>query len=85
MTAPTILAKSCCVLLVTHDVELVAQATDRVVVLDQGVIVADGAPAQVLTASSLFAPQIAQLFPGTGWLTVEDALVGLNAGTSYLS
>ncbi|MCP4541143.1 MAG: ABC transporter ATP-binding protein [Chloroflexi bacterium] len=66
------------VLLVTHDVELVAQAADRVVVLDQGEVVADGPPAKVLTASSLFAPQIAQLFPGTGWLTVEDVLAGLN-------
>ncbi len=73
------------VLLATHDVELVAQAADRVVVLDQGEVVADGAPAEVLTASSLFAPQIAQLFPVTGWLTVEDALTELNAGTSYLS
>jgi hypothetical protein len=27
---------------------------------------------------SLFAPQVARLFPGTGWLTVEDALGGLN-------
>jgi energy-coupling factor transport system ATP-binding protein len=68
------------VLLVTHDVELVAQAADRVVVLDQGEVIAGGPPAEVLTTSSLFAPQIAQLFPGTGWLTVEDALVGLNAG-----
>ncbi|MEE8390743.1 MAG: energy-coupling factor transporter ATPase [Anaerolineae bacterium] len=70
------------VLLVTHDVELVAQAADRVVVLDQGKVVADGSPSEVLTASSLFTPQVARLFPGTGWLTVEDALAGLNAGTS---
>ena len=65
------------VLLVTHDVELVAQAADRVVVLSQGEVVADAPPAEVLTASPLFAPQVARLFPGTGWLTVEDALTGL--------
>ena len=67
------------VLLVTHDVELVAQAADRVVVLDQGEVIAAGPPAEVLTSSSLFAPQMARLFPGAGWLTVEDALAGLNA------
>ena len=65
------------VLLVTHDVELVAQAADRVVLLSQGEVFADGSP-EMLIASPLFAPQVARLFPGTGWLTVEDALAGLN-------
>nr|HID13438.1 energy-coupling factor ABC transporter ATP-binding protein [Anaerolineae bacterium] len=64
-------------LLVTHDVELAAQAADRVVVLSQGEVIADGPPAEVLTASPLFAPQVARLFPGTGWLTVEDTLAGM--------
>ena len=71
------------VLLVTHDVELVAQAADRVVVLDQGTTVADGAPGEVLTSSPLFAPQVARLFPGIGWLTTDDALAGLNPSTSH--
>ncbi|HNR96258.1 MAG TPA: ATP-binding cassette domain-containing protein [Anaerolineae bacterium] len=64
------------VLLVTHDVELAAQAADRVVILSQGEIVADDTP-EVLTVSPLFAPQVARLFPGRGWLVVEDALRGL--------
>ena len=67
------------VLLVTHDVELVAQAADRVVILSQGEVIADDSP-QVLTASPLFAPQVARLFPDQGWLVVEDALSGLGAG-----
>ncbi len=67
------------ILLVTHDVELVAQAADRVLLLSQGEIIAD-APPHVLTASPLFSPQIARLFPGTGWLTARDALDGLNGG-----
>jgi energy-coupling factor transport system ATP-binding protein len=64
------------VLLVTHDVELAAQAADRVVILSQGEVIADDAP-EVLTVSPLFAPQVARLFPGRGWLVVEDALSGL--------
>jgi energy-coupling factor transport system ATP-binding protein len=64
------------VLLVTHDVELVAQAADRVVILSQGAVITDDAP-EALTASPLFAPQVARLFPGRGWLVVEDALAGL--------
>ncbi|MBL7062621.1 MAG: ATP-binding cassette domain-containing protein [Anaerolineae bacterium] len=64
------------VLLVTHDVELAAQAAGRVVMLGQGAVIADGPP-EVLAASPLFAPQVARLFPGAGWLTVEDALAGL--------
>jgi len=65
------------ILLVTHDVELAAAAADRVVLMSQGEIIASGDPAQVLGASPLFAPQVARLFPGTGWLTPEDALNAL--------
>ncbi len=69
-------AEGMSILLVTHDVELVAQAADRVALLSQGEIIADEAP-EVLTTSPLFAPQVARLFPGTGWLTAQDALNGL--------
>ena len=67
------------ILLVTHDVELIAEAADRVVVMDQGAIVAQGDPAEVLRASPTFTPQIAHLFPEREWLTVKDALAGLKA------
>ena len=65
------------IVLVTHDVEFVAQVASRVVLLSQGEIIADGAPAAVLGSSPLFAPQVARLFPESGWLTVADALSGL--------
>jgi energy-coupling factor transport system ATP-binding protein len=64
-------------LLVTHDVEFAALLADRVIVLGRGEVIADGPAADVLGASPLFAPQIARLFPGTGWLTPDDALRGL--------
>ena len=66
-------------LMVTHDVELAAQVADRVLILSEGEIIAGGEPAEVLGTSPLFAPQIARLFPGRGWLTVEDALAGLGS------
>jgi ABC-type multidrug transport system ATPase subunit len=64
-------------LLVTHDVEFAALLADRVILLGRGEVIADGPAATVLGASPLFAPQIARLFPGTSWLTSDDALRGL--------
>lgn len=65
-------------LLVTHDVELVARVADRVLFLEEGSLVQEGPAAAVFDALPRFAPQVARLFPGRGWLTVEDALAGLN-------
>ena len=62
------------IVVVTHDVELAAEIADRVVLMSQGEVIAQGDPAQVLGASPLFAPQVAKLYPNSGWLTVEDAL-----------
>lgn len=67
------------VLLVTHDVELVALAADRVMVMCAGRIVSEGIPAKVLRAYPDFSPQIARLFPDTEWLTIQDVLDGLGA------
>ncbi|MFO7633649.1 MAG: ATP-binding cassette domain-containing protein [Caldilinea sp.] len=62
------------ILVVTHDVELAAAIADRVVLMSQGEVIAEGAPAEVMATSPLFAPQIAKLFPETGWLTAEDVI-----------
>jgi len=67
------------ILLVTHDVELAVQAADRMIILENGLITGDGAPEEILANSSVFSPQVAKVFPGRRWLTVEDALGGLNA------
>ncbi|MEZ4516421.1 MAG: ATP-binding cassette domain-containing protein [Chloroflexota bacterium] len=71
------LAKGVSVLLVTHDVELANMIADRVIIMADGEIIADGDARSVLGASPQFAPQIARLFPNRGWLTVEDALQNL--------
>ncbi|NTW01241.1 MAG: ABC transporter ATP-binding protein, partial [Oscillochloris sp.] len=62
------------ILLVTHDVEFVATVADRVLVLGRSGLIAQGTPQAVLGSSPLFAPQVARLFPGSGWLTVADVL-----------
>lgn len=66
-------------LLVTHDVELVAHIAERVVIISQGEIIANGRTADLLPTSPLFAPQISRLFPRSGWLTAEEALAGLHS------
>jgi len=63
------------ILLVTHDVELAARVAGRVIFLEEGKIRADGSPISVLGDSPAFATQMARLFPGRGWLTVEDVLM----------
>jgi energy-coupling factor transport system ATP-binding protein len=76
-----------CVAIATHDVEFVAQAADRVVVLADGEIVADGPTAEVVVGSPAFAPQVAKVLapePAANggaavWLTtsqVAEALQG---------
>jgi energy-coupling factor transporter ATP-binding protein EcfA2 len=69
-------------LVVTHDVELAAMFADRVLIMSQGEIIASGATVDILNASPLFAPQIAKLFPGRGWLTVDDALEAISVSAA---
>jgi energy-coupling factor transport system ATP-binding protein len=62
------------IVMVTHDVELVARCADRVVLMAEGEIVVDGPPSETLGESAIFSTQINKLFGGAGWLTVEDAV-----------
>ncbi len=59
------------VFLATHDVELVAAAATRVILLGNGQIVADDTPRRVLAGSLTYTTQINKLFGGT-YLTVAD-------------
>lgn len=61
-------------ILATHDVELVAQCADRVVLLGDGQVVVDGPVRQVMSESLVFASQINKLFRDPALLTVEDVL-----------
>jgi len=62
------------ILLVTHDMELAARVADRVLILKEGQIDSSGSVTDVLGSSSLYGPQMARLFPGSGVLTVHDVL-----------
>ncbi|MFJ4790316.1 ABC transporter ATP-binding protein [Streptomyces sp. NPDC088794] len=62
------------VVIATHDVEFVARAADRVVVMAEGDIVADGPTAEVITASPVFAPQTAKILAPLPFLTVDQVL-----------
>jgi energy-coupling factor transport system ATP-binding protein len=67
-----------CVLIATHDVELVAEVADRVVFIADGDVVADGSTLDVLLSSPAFAPQVAKVMSPAPWLTVKDALRGIS-------
>jgi energy-coupling factor transport system ATP-binding protein len=65
------------VVVATHDVEFVAATADRVIVMGDGEVVADGPTADVVVASPAFAPQDAKILAPLAFLTVEavgDAL-----------
>ena len=61
----------------THDVEFVASVADRVVVMADGDVVADGTAADVLAASPAFAPQVAKILAPLKWLTVRQVAEAL--------
>ncbi|MFJ6945350.1 ABC transporter ATP-binding protein [Streptomyces wuyuanensis] len=68
----------------THDVEFVARAADRVVVMAQGDIVADGPTGEVIVASPVFAPQVAKILAPLPYLTpgqVDTVLTDFGAAS----
>lgn len=60
------------VVLATHDVELVAEVADSVLILADGEVVAHGPTAEVVTSSPMFAPQVTKVMAPGVWLTVSD-------------
>ena len=58
----------------THDVELVANCAERVVILGEGQVVVDGPARRVMSDSMVFSSQINKLFRDDRLLVVEDVL-----------
>ncbi|MFG2426841.1 ABC transporter ATP-binding protein [Streptomyces sp. NPDC048590] len=68
------------IVLATHDVELAAELADRVVILADGEVVADGPTRQVVVSSPAFAPQTSKVLAPLDWLTVSQVATALEAG-----
>ena len=68
------------VLMATHDVELVAATADRVMMLGDGEVIANGSPGDVLGGSLTFTTQT-QLVFGHDWLTPESVIQAARSAT----
>ncbi|MDQ1038949.1 energy-coupling factor transporter ATP-binding protein EcfA2 [Streptomyces sp. V3I8] len=68
----TLAAEGRAIVLATHDVELAAELSHRVVILADGEPVADGPTAEVVVASPSFAPQVTKVLAPQKWLTVSQ-------------
>ncbi|ANS64888.1 ABC transporter ATP-binding subunit [Streptomyces lincolnensis] len=66
------------IVLATHDVELAAELADRVVLLAEGEIIADGPTADVVVSSPSFAPQVTKILAPQQWLTVTQVRQALS-------
>ena len=62
----------CAVVIATHDVELVAEAAGRTVVLADGEVVGDGPTTEVIVGSPQFAPQVSKVMAPLSFLTVDS-------------
>ncbi|MGD0942952.1 MAG: ATP-binding cassette domain-containing protein [Acidimicrobiales bacterium] len=72
-------ARGHCVVVATHDVELVAEVADRVVVLADGEVITDGPARSVVCHSAGLASQVARILAPAEWLTVEEVASALAA------
>ncbi|MFC8345025.1 ABC transporter ATP-binding protein [Streptomyces sp. NPDC057280] len=75
----TLAAEGHAIVLATHDVELAAEIADRVVLLADGEIIADGPAADVVVASPSFAPQVSKILAPQKWLTVAQVKEALGS------
>jgi energy-coupling factor transport system ATP-binding protein len=62
------------VLLATHDIEFVAMVADRVLVLNEGAIVRDGNPVELLSAGKELASQVAEVTGEEGLITIGQVI-----------
>jgi energy-coupling factor transport system ATP-binding protein len=65
------------VLVATHDPEFVAAFAERVVLLGEGAVIADGSPAEILAGGTYFATETARILGGAGGALVADDGVAL--------
>ena len=61
------------VMVATHDTEFAASLADRIVLLGQGVVIADGSPHEVLAGGRHFSTEVARVTGGAALLPEEGA------------
>ena len=66
-------ARGAGVLVATHDVEFAAAFAERVVLLGEGVVIADGPAAEILSGGWYFATEVARVLDLPGVITPEQA------------
>ena len=62
------------ILLVTHDVEFAAAFASRILIIEDGKMIDQGDPREIMRIHPRYTPQIARLYPHTNWLTLNDLL-----------
>jgi energy-coupling factor transporter ATP-binding protein EcfA2 len=72
-------ARGAGVLVATHDVEFAAAFAERVVLLGDGVVIADGPAAEVLSGGWYFATEVARVLDLAGVVTPEQGAAALTA------
>jgi energy-coupling factor transport system ATP-binding protein len=65
--------KGAAVMVATHDTEFAARLADRIVLLGQGVVIADGAPEEVLAGGRHFSTEVARITNGAALLPERGA------------
>ncbi len=73
------------ILIATHDVEFAAEFAARVVLLGDGVVIADGPSADILSGGWYFATEVARVLDLPGVVTPEHGAAALTADASELS
>jgi energy-coupling factor transport system ATP-binding protein len=72
-------------LVATHDVEFAAAFAERVVLMGDGVVIADGPAAEVLSGGWYFATEVARVLDLPGVITPEQGAEALQNGEFALS
>ncbi|HWT90483.1 MAG TPA: ATP-binding cassette domain-containing protein [Solirubrobacterales bacterium] len=69
------------VVVATHDVEFASEFADRVVLLGDGVVIADGPMAEILSGGWYFATEVARVLDLPGVVTPEQGAAALGEGS----
>jgi energy-coupling factor transport system ATP-binding protein len=73
-------AQGAAVLIATHDVEFAAEFAHRVVLLGDGVVIADGPSDEILSGGWYFATEVARVLDVPGVVTPEQGAALLDGG-----